>query len=195
MSYYLFDNPKVGIIIAIIVEVLMVLSWLFAREKVRWYGLLSGPLIAGIFLLLDWGVLTNREELVETTQTVVQAAEDEQAQPIINILSDEMIMSNGLDKPAVSAVIERYLSGPFIQSNNIAELIVRRDDDDHGQVEFAVRTFFDPKSKYAYLSYLRSQWRFDFARPDGQGPYQITNMEMIQLGGQKPDQDVFKQTF
>lgn len=195
MSYYLFDNPKVGIIVAIIVEVLMVLSWLFAREKIRWYGLLAGPVLAGLFLLLDWMVLTNREELVETTEMVVQAAEEEQAQVIINSLSNEITMSNGLDRATVVASIQKYLAAPLIQSNFIAEMVVRDDSNENGQVEFSVRTIFDPKSRYAYASYLRSKWRFEYARGDGGGAYQITNMECLEINGQKPTRDIFKHEY
>ena len=192
MSYYLFDNPKVGLIIALVIEVLMALSWLFARGRVRWFALLAGPVIAGLVLLLDWAVLTNREELVATTEMVIQAAQDEQAEKIINVLSDDMTMSNGMDKVEVAAVVEKYLSGPFITSNSFAEILVRNAEDRDGVVEFAVRTIFDPKSRYAYTSYLRSEWRFEYQREGGDGPYQIRDMVMTQVGGQTPQRDVFK---
>jgi hypothetical protein len=192
MSYHLFDDPKVGLIIALVVQVLMALSWLLARDKIQWYVLLAGPVIVGLVLLLDWLVVTNREELVETTKIIVQAAQDEDAQRIINVLSDDMVMSNGLDKEEVSFVIDRYLSGPFIQTNFIVDIHVRNDDDQGSVVVLALRTIFDPKSRHGLTSYLRTRWQFDFSRKQGQGPFQVINMEMTEIGGQKSQQDVFK---
>ena len=61
MSYYLFDNPKMGILIALMLEFLLVMAWLILQERIKKPLLLIGPGLIGLFVLLDMLVQTDRK--------------------------------------------------------------------------------------------------------------------------------------
>ena len=65
MNYYLFESPSMGILIAVVVEFLLVMTWAILQGRFRKPLLLIGPALAGLFILLDTLVQTNREALEE----------------------------------------------------------------------------------------------------------------------------------
>ena len=68
MSYYMFDSIRHAMIVAVIVETIMVLMWAFSQWRWRRWALLAGPLLAGLIILLDYSVETNREQLERLTE-------------------------------------------------------------------------------------------------------------------------------
>ena len=51
MRYYLFESPSMGILIAVVVEFLLVMTWAIFRERFKKLLLLIGPGLAGLFVL------------------------------------------------------------------------------------------------------------------------------------------------
>ncbi len=174
MSYYLFDNPKAGILIALILEFLLVMGWLIFRERIKKPLLLIGPGLVGLFVLMDALVQTNREALEEATRQVVQAAEDEDAEGILAFISDTYLQNSSLDRETIR---QRFPVGKnIIDSNRITKLEVTQVSESGGQVEFSVLTTMGPGSQYANVT-QKTRWRFHFTR-DGDGQYRINDIEM-----------------
>jgi len=178
MSYYLFENPSMGILIAVVVEFLLVMTWAMFRERFKKSLLLIGPGLVGLFVLLDVLVQTNREILEEATRQVVQAAEEEDAESIIALISDTFLHDASIDREAINKQIQRRFPADrdIIDSNRVTKLEVTEVNESGGKVEFSVLTTMGPESKYANV-FQKSRWRFHFTRdPDGQ--YRIHNIEM-----------------
>ena len=178
MSYYLFENPSMGILIAVVVEFLLVMTWAMFRDRFKKPLLLVGPGLAGLFVLLDVLVQTNREELEEATRQVVQAAEEEDAESIIALISDTFLHDASIDREAINKQIQRRFPADrdIIDNNRITKLEVIEVNESGGKVEFSVLTTMGPESKYTDIL-QKSRWRFHFTRdPDGQ--YRIHNIEM-----------------
>ena len=178
MSYYLFDNSKTGILIALVLEFLLVMAWVIFKERMRKSLLLIGPVLVGLFVLLDVLVQTNREALEEATRRVVQAAEDEDAASIIALISDEFLHETTIDRDQINRSIQERFPADrdIIDSNRVTKLEVIEVNESGGQVEFSVITTMGPGSTYANVL-QKSRWRFHFRR-DGDGQYRITNIEM-----------------
>lgn len=191
---YLYDNPTLVIVYAVVLEAIILITWLIARNPKSRLALLVGPVIVGLVLLIDRAVLTDREDLEGIVRRVIDYVELEEANPIIDLLSDDFRLDNDMDKTAITGVLEAYFAGPLISRNFSVDLVVTEALPERGQVEFCVITTFDPKSRYAYASVLRSQWRFDFVCEEEAG-YKITKMTNIGLEGERPSVDVFKEKF
>jgi len=190
MGHYLFEDATIGIILAVAVEIFLLISWLFMRKKFNKLVLLMGPGIICLFVLMDVLVKTNREHLEETTRKIVKAAQEENADAIISLLSDNLLINNRLDKPATADIIRWHLARPLIAKNYIKELLVKSAHDKSGQVEFEVITNIDPKSSYGIIPIVSSRWLFVYVR-DPDGPYRVSNMVMLKLADQAGI-DVFK---
>ncbi|MFC1782719.1 hypothetical protein ACFL02_03920 [Planctomycetota bacterium] len=185
MGYYLFDSLVIGITLAAILEFLSLVTWMFMRERFNKLYLLIGPGVIGLFVLLDWLVETNREEIENTTRVIVQAAEDEDAAAIIALVSDNFLYRNRLGKTKAAGFIKSYLIRPVIVTNIVRNLIVKQVSQVQGQVEFSVITNFEPEGTYGMVPLLKTRWQFDFVRdPDGQ--YRLSNLELLE-----PDGDIF----
>ena len=192
-SYNLFDNPRLGLVIALIVETAIFLAWAFSRGRVRALYLLIGAALAGAAVLLDYAVVTNREQVERLTREMVAAVEVEDAQGMINLLSDDLRLENGMGKAELSRQIEYWCSGPLVTNNKITELIVQSIDEREGQVEFQVTSLIDPKNRHdVFLPAIETRWRFDFRREGGKGEYRITNIVALRIGEGVPV-DVFRQ--
>ena len=196
MAYHLFDNPRLGLLIALLVGVVLFLAWSFTNGRVKKPYLLVGPILAGLFVLLDVVVETNREQLEDITCRIVQAVEDENAPDVISHISDNFLLDNGFDKMMAARVIETKLAKPLIANNNISNLHVTNAEDTTGQVEFKLTTTLDPKSRYAIIPIITTFWRFDYVRLDNQ-QFKVRNMTMLWLvpgfaGQKKKPIDVFK---
>jgi len=178
MNYYLFESPSMGILIAVVVEFLLVMTWAILQGRFRKPLLLIGPALAGLFILLDVLVQTDREALEEATRRIVQAAQDENAEGIIALISDKFLHETTMDRDLINRSIrERFPAGKdIINSNRITKLDVIEVNGSGGKVEFSVLTTMGPESKYANVL-QKSRWRFHFTR-DADGQYRITNIEM-----------------
>jgi hypothetical protein len=186
MGYFFFDNPTGAIALAVILEMILLIGWACQRQKVKTRILLVGPLLIVLSLLLDWSVTTNREKLEKNTIIIVQAAQDEDPQTIINLLSDKFMLSNGLGKIALSGILLEWFSKPLIMSNRINELMVTWAEPTHGTVEFTVTTVIDPESPYGlYGRFVTTEWRFDY-QCDADGEYRLVSFEMLRMDGQEP---------
>ena len=179
MTYHLFDSPRLALFIAVLAEIILYAAWMFTHGRLKKRYLLIGPLLAGMSLLLDLTVETNREALERLTRTIVQAAEEENAPAIIDHLSDNFFDFNGLDKDRTSGRIETWLARPLISTNRINQLQVLTAQDDTGTVEFHVTTVLDPKNPYAaYPPIVKTVWRFEFIR-DPDGAYAVARIAPI----------------
>jgi len=190
MYYHLFDSPNAGLIIAVLLETVILLAWAFTSGRVKKVYILTGPLLAGLFLLLDYAVDTNREQLERVTRQIVQGAEDEDAAAIINLLSDNLLLDNGFRKEQASQVIAQRLSKPLIATNSIRSLEVTSAGEQSGRVEFAVLTTIDPQSNYAMIPVVGSSWLFEYVR-DSDGQFRVKNMIMLKFRN-GPGFDIFK---
>ena len=185
MTYYLFDNPRAAIVLAMLVETAILLAWAFTHGRVRARYLVVGPLLVAVALGLDRLVETDREQLVRHTREVVQAAEDENAEAIVDLLSEQFMLANGFDKAKAADVIRRHLAQPIIASNIIRDLLVLNVQQDTGVVEFKVTTMLDRRSQYALARLLNSRWRFDFVR-DADGVFRLRDINMMSFNGGEP---------
>lgn len=196
MAYHLFDNPRLGLLIALLIGIVLFLAWSFTNGRVKKPYLLVGPILAGLFVLLDVVVETNREQLEDITCQIVQAVEDENASDVISHISDNFLLDNGFDKMRAARVIKNKLAKPLITGNNISNLHVTKAEDTTGEVEFKLTTTLDPKSRYAIIPVITTFWRFDYIRPNDR-PFKVKNMTMLWFvpgfaGQKKKPIDVFK---
>ncbi len=175
MSYYLFDNISIGILLAIGLEIVAVIVYNFSEWKWRKLALLSGFLLLGLLILMDIFVETNREQLERITREVVRAAQDEQPRTIAFHLSPELLVGGKYNKKVIVQIIDNWLSEPIIDSNLISKLEVINDRNDNGRVEISILTQFDPQGKLASVSLLKSRWRLEFIK-QGKEPYKIVNI-------------------
>ncbi|MCP4712496.1 MAG: hypothetical protein GY869_28055, partial [Planctomycetes bacterium] len=172
-----------GVILACVLEFLALSTWMFMREKFNKLYLLVGPGVIGFFLLMDVLVETNREQLDEATRVIVQAAQDEEAEIIIDLLSSNMLVNNKLSKDMVAVVIRGYLGKPMITKNRVNELLVQEVSEQGGQVEVALFTTFDPKGNYSMVPPLMtSRWRLNFVK-DSDGQYRVSDINNLRMGG------------
>jgi len=180
MGYYLFDSCGMGIFLACVLEFLALVTWMFLREKFNKLYLLVGPGVIGFFVTLDALVETNREQMDAATRAIVLAAEEEQAELIIDLFSNNMMVNKKLNKQAAAQVVRTYFSKPMITNNKVTELLVKEVNRQQGQVEVALFTSFDPKGDYSMVPLLRTRWRLDFVKdPDGQ--YRVSDIKMLRL--------------
>ena len=184
MGYHFFEDPTMGIILAAIVEVILLISWMFMRENFRKLLLLIGLGIAGLFLGLDFLIQTNSEQLKNATKQIIEAVELEQPSKVIALISDQCLINNFLNKPAAEGIIKYHLAGPVIQSNTITELLVIQAGDQKGRVEVSVLTVFDSSGTYSMVPLLKTRWQMDYTR-DPDEKYRITNIAMTKIGDQK----------
>ncbi len=191
MTYYLFDNPRMALLIAASLEGILLIGWLINREKVRTCWLLAGPLAAALALGLDWLVETNREQLDRRTRLVIKAVEERQTDVVIEALHPDFLLPNGMNKDQAAKVIRVYLSKPFIDSDIIRHLEVTDSSDQAGQVMSSVFTMMDKDSPYAYVGAVTSQWRFHFGRDNRQEPYRLTSIENLGINGSESRVDVW----
>ncbi len=182
------ESPMVGVITGVIIELFIVISYRSLQFRWRSLLLLIGPVVIAGALAIDYFVVTNKEALIATTKTIIQAAEDENAEAIIRLLDEDIEMSSdeipgvqgvGIDR--ASLVIRGYLNGPFISNNIIRELSVKKVSDTHGSVYFSVSTTFDPKSKKAAGGYVRSDWQFDYIIDSSMETYKVSKMTNLRI--------------
>ncbi len=142
---------------------------------------------------MDYLVETNREQLERLTRQIVQAAEVENAQEIIDLLSDNLLLNNGLDKNGAARAIERKLDRPLIDANIIRKLLVTSSEDTTGQVEFTVFTTIDRRSNYAIVPAIKTSWLFEYIRENTKQEYRVSNIVMTALNNDKSQIiDVFR---
>ena len=185
MGFHLFENPRLGFIIAVAIELILLLWWLIAPHRVNKLSFLAGPLFAGLFILMDLAVVTYREQLEIHTRRVILAAQEEDAQTIIDLLSEDLQMAGGIDKPHFSSVIKAYMSKPFIRKNSVRNLKILDADEKGGRVEVKIITNTDPKGSYAIYPLVTTQWRFDYKR-NKEGQYKIVDLILLKLNNSKP---------
>jgi len=190
MEYYLFDTPKYGLIAAVVVEAAAFVVFMFSQWRHRKAALLAGLVLAGLALLCDYLVETDREQLERLTRQVVQAVEDENAVAVVGLLDDEFLLDNGMDKTAAAKEINRKLARPIVENNKISNLIVTAVNERQGKVEFSVVTRFDPESPYAIVPFIKSKWLFEYVR-SGDQQYMLSNIVNLEIGNSRPI-DVFK---
>lgn len=177
MSYYLFDNPMTAILIAVILEFLLMMAWLIFRERIKKPLLLIGPGLVGLFVLLDVLVQTNREALEEATRQIVQAAQEEDADGMIALISDSFLHDTTMDREQFAQLVrQRFPSKNLIDNNRVTKLEVTEVNEKGGQVAFSVLTTMGPDSVYADMI-QKTRWWFHFVR-DTDGQYRIKNIEM-----------------
>ena len=182
MGYYLFESCGMGVFLACVLEFLALLTWMFMREKFNKLYLLVGPGVIGFFVLMDVLVETNREQLDAATRVIVQAAEEEEAEIIIDLMSSNMLVDNKLSKEVVAIAVRGYLGKPMITKNTVDELLVQEVNEQGGQVEVALFTSFDPKGNYSMAPpLLTSRWRLNFVK-DADGQYRVSDIKMLRLG-------------
>lgn len=181
MSYYLFDNPTWGIVIAILVEFILILTWIFLRERTNPFTLLAGPVIAGLFLLGDFLVETNREKVEKTVRQLTLYAEQENAEAFLALLSEDIQLPNRMGKEQIAPRVRDFFARPIIANNHIYQVRVSQVDDQQAQAELHVTTTLDENSRYrVYAPILTMKWRLDFVRePDN--IYRLTNAVMTSL--------------
>ena len=184
------ESARLGIVLAVMAETLILLGWVFMRHRLRWWHWLIGPALLALALGLDLAVETDPEQLRRITKEIVKAAENEDAQAIVARLHEDLHLDNGMRKSSVVRVIQQYCSQPQIAKNVITVLDVVRAEPAAGTVNFTAVTTIDPRSPYAVVSAIKSRWRFEYVRPPGR-EYEITNMVVIDLGGEGPF-DIFR---
>lgn len=173
-----FESPRLLLVIALVLEAGLVLAWLANRQKVKIWLLLIGPAVGGLGVLLDFLVTTNPEELTSTTHRLIAATENEDAEGVINLLSDSFLHKDQIRKAAASQTVRGYLRRNLIRSNEIKDLAVTRAQEHSGQVRFRLATYFDTNN--SPIPFLLSEWNFDYTR-DPDGHYRIRDITMNQF--------------
>jgi hypothetical protein len=175
MSWNPLESIKLGLLIAVIIETVILLGWAFVRQRMRGWYFLAGPVILCLFLTLDIMVVTNREKLINNTRKLIKYAQNENAQGIIDLISDKFLFGNYLKKKPAADIIKTKFDKPIIDTNLVFNLKVVSVDQHRGQTDCTIITTFDPHSPYAIAQGLKTKWSFIFIRdPDGQ--YRLQNL-------------------
>lgn len=192
MGYHIFDNPSSGLLMALVVQAGLLIGWLINREKIRSVYLILGPVLAGLVLLMDFLVDTSREQLDDRTRELVAAAEAEQADVLISALAPVEDFDGHTVPSVVKAAIERYLSGPLLDTCHISDLEVSQYGPTAGNVRFKVIVTMDQESRYAYVPVFASVWEISYVREDERNPYLIEDVQLLMFNGEKPDFDIWR---
>ncbi len=185
MEYYLFDKPNYGIMAGVIIETIVFVIWVMSQRQYRHLYLLAGPVIIGLAFLMDSLVETKREQLENTTRAIVQFAQDENAQGIIDLLSDQFIFYLIYDKQKFSAELNARMDKPLVDSNIVTGLVVKEAAEKSGRVECAILTTFPAGSKYSMYGAGKTKWQFDYIRNEN-GRYQLSGLIMLSLNNGDP---------
>ena len=186
MAYYLFDNPRVGITLAIIAEAVVFLTWALLPGRLKARYLLIAPMVVAVFLALDWLIETDREQLESSARLIVQAVEDENAEAVISMMSANFSIANSFEKDAAAAIIRLHLRKPVIAANHIRELKVTDVSQSGGRVVFRAITTMDPKGHLALARVVTSQWQFDYERGISHNDrYKLSSITMLKFNGGK----------
>ncbi len=175
MNWNPLESIKLGLLIAVIIETVVLLGWAFARQRMRGWYFLAGPVILGLFLLLDIMVVTDREKLIINTRQLIKYAQNENARGIINLMSDKFLFNGYLKKKQAADIIRTKFDKPIIDTNLVFNLHVVSVTSQRGQTDCTIITTFDSHSPYAIAQGLKTQWSFIFIR-DPDGKYRLQNL-------------------
>ncbi len=182
----IFETPKFGLILALFIEVGILIWWSVKRNRVSFFCLSIGPLVAVFSILIDFLVETHQEQAIHLTQQISQATEDENAAELLNLCSDTMKFEGLMSRDEFEERVQVLFNKPLIQTNHNIEIQVLRAEKNAAQVKFRVATIIDPKSPYrSYTPLVKTAWLLDYER-NSQGKYRLKNAVMMELEGGKP---------
>ncbi len=179
MDFNVFENVKTGLMIAIVLETVIIVGWSIRPDKIHKIYLIIGPLLAGAFWGLDAMVETNTEQLNRITKTVIQAAEEEDAETIIPYISKDFLLTNGMGKAAVTGVIRWWLDKPFIETIFLRKFEVTHINETEGTAEFRILCIFDKDGMLGYAGARTLKWRFIYERDNPETEYKIINIILL----------------
>lgn len=173
---------------------LILAVWIAARFwplKFTRKHLLIGPALIVLALALDYLIVTDREKIDTIIATVVQAAQDEQAEDIIKFIAPEYRDSFHTSRESFAWFCRQLFSQPQIEKNWLPnkELKIRKTE---AAVHITAITELDERNQWtAGLSVIKTAWRLEFSKQPDKS-WLIRNIELIELGDEPVDWTVSK---
>ena len=65
------ESIRLGLSVAVVLVTLVLLGWVFMRDRIRWWHWLLGPAVLLLAVGLDAAIETDREQLRRITKEVV----------------------------------------------------------------------------------------------------------------------------
>ena len=189
MGTWLFERPYTGIVAAVVVEVVLLISWSMRRDRTSALLLLVGPAAVGILLGLDALVATPRERIEQTVKQLVERAETEDVEGMMSLVSERFVHQDTVRKESVRIQLRQLLNGNVIQSNAVTRLEVMAADERGGWAGVSVRTFPEPEGRFAYFGLIVTRWKMWFVR-DADGVYRLSDIE-LEAVNEQPGVDIF----
>ncbi len=187
----IFYQPWTLVIIGLSAELAVLIGARFWPLKVRRKHLLIGPILIGLAFGLDYLVTTDTEKIEAIIATVVQAAQEEQAEDIISFIAPDYADSFHHSRESFAAFCRQIFSQPQIEKNWLTnkEFKLRKTE---ATVWITAVTRLDERNQWtAGLSVIKTTWRLEFSRQPDKS-WLITTIELIGLGDKLVDWKVSK---
>ncbi|MBN1391190.1 MAG: hypothetical protein JW947_00125 [Sedimentisphaerales bacterium] len=179
--FNVFENPWGLVTIAGVAAIVLLIMRSFAPRKYRWWLWLVPVVLALAGFGLDRLVETDLEKVNSVISTVVKAAENEDADTIEQLISDDYRDSYHLTKGALMGRGRSLMSEPLF-GKNIARIASIELNPPNATVTFTVRVLFDPQS-YVYQAYkqqLLAEVQADL-RKQADNNWLISRMELLKI--------------
>jgi hypothetical protein len=117
---WLFEGLwQIYTVLGLVAVVLLILWWRY-RQRYLLYGVGAMAVLALLYLLLDFAVETDREQIGRELQEMSRAVHDRNPDGIFNLVSDSFTFE-GLDKRALQALAAQYIRNGTVTDVTIKE--------------------------------------------------------------------------
>ncbi|MBI9016136.1 MAG: hypothetical protein JEZ07_02630 [Phycisphaerae bacterium] len=161
MKELIFGSLTFGLIMSILTETVMFFIWSASRNEKRNLYLLYGPALLALFVLADWLVETNVEQVKRINSEIVQAVSDENAELIISHLSSSFNAKGGIDYAKASVVIRDRLNGDLVVKSKFIGSKIERKSDTEYEMRFTLYTEF---ASGVQIDSITSSWTFQYQK-------------------------------
>ena len=184
LSVNIFEQPWTLIVIGLSVELAVLIGVRFWPLKVRRKHLLSGPILIVLALGFDYLVTTDTEKIEAVINTVVKAAEEENAEQIIACVGPTFHGKIGDSRELFAHFCRQLFSQPQIEKNQLWSPQVQLDNT-KATVRFTLWTNIDKRSPWAqWFSKATTVWEFRLEKqPDN--TWLIVWIDFLELNGKR----------
>ena len=180
----IFEQPWTLIVIGLSAELAVLIGARFWPLKVRRKHLLIGPILIVLGFGLNYLVTTDTEKIKAVITTVIEAAEEENAEQIIACIGPTFHGKLGDSRELFALLCPKIFSRPQIEENSLRNPQVQLDNT-KATVRFALATKIDSRSPWAqWLLRANTVWEFRLEKqPDK--TWLIIGIDFLELNGNR----------
>jgi len=191
LTLNIFEQPWTLVVIG---AWLILAVWIASRYwplKFTRKHLLIGPIVIALAFAVDYLVVTDREKIETIMDTVVKAAEEEQAEDIIQFISADYRDSFHDSRESFTSLCRQIFSKPQIEKNWITDQQLDLAETQANVWITAVSRLDERNQWAAGISVIKTAWRLEFSKQPDKS-WLIDTIEFIELGDQEVDWTVSK---